>query len=149
MVTYHSVTQRDPKDPKERVLHTRVPAVLEEELKRFAESLRVPVSNLVRNILEDALDIADVAAEGVEERLKKAATSLGVQREHFKARAKSDPLRDVFAFQEVTLAQDATCARCQVQLVAGTRAHLGLTDAPATGSRRRIRPFVCAGCLPG
>ena len=29
---------------KERVLHTRVPAVLERELKRFADNLRVPVS---------------------------------------------------------------------------------------------------------
>ena len=44
---------------KERVLHTRVPAVLERELKRFADNLRVPVSNLVRTILEDALSVAD------------------------------------------------------------------------------------------
>jgi hypothetical protein len=36
---------------KERVLHTRVPAVLERELKRFADNLRIPVSNLVRTIL--------------------------------------------------------------------------------------------------
>ena len=42
-------------DKKERVLHTWVPAVLEAELKCFAQNLRVPVSNLVRTILEDAL----------------------------------------------------------------------------------------------
>ena len=51
---------------KERVIHTRVPALLEEELKRFAEDLRVPVSNLIRTILEDALAAADQAGERVE-----------------------------------------------------------------------------------
>ena len=74
---YHDVTQssgmrrtrhEDPKEAKkERVLHTRVPAVLERELKRFAENLRIPVSNLVRTILEDAVSVADVATENVEQ----------------------------------------------------------------------------------
>jgi hypothetical protein len=44
---------------KERVIHTRVPAVLEQELKRMAQSLRVPVSNVVRAILEDAVSAVD------------------------------------------------------------------------------------------
>ena len=39
---------------KERVLHTRVPEVLAEELKKMAEAMRVPVSNVVRTVLEDA-----------------------------------------------------------------------------------------------
>ena len=42
---------------KERVLHTRIPAVLEGELKSAARALRIPVSNLVRTILEDAVSI--------------------------------------------------------------------------------------------
>jgi hypothetical protein len=49
----------DPRSRKERVLHTRVPGVLEDELKRLATSLRVPVSNVVRAILEDAVEAAD------------------------------------------------------------------------------------------
>src|SRR6187431_563417 len=61
-----------PSDRKERVLHTRIPAVLEQELKRFAENLRVPVSNLVRTILEDAVSVADAAGDKVEEGLKSA-----------------------------------------------------------------------------
>jgi hypothetical protein len=115
---------------KERVLHTRVPAVLERELKRFAESLRVPVSNLVRTILEDALNVADAATENVEERLKK--------------RVHIDPLADVFAFQAVTLAQGSSCVKCEREMKPGERAHLGLTDGPPRG--RRI--FVCEACLP-
>ena len=43
---------------KERVIHTRVSAVLEEELRRFADNLQVLVSNLIRTILEDALALA-------------------------------------------------------------------------------------------
>lgn len=39
---------------KERVLHTRVSEQLSEDIRRVAEDLRVPVSNLVRNVLEEA-----------------------------------------------------------------------------------------------
>src|SRR5215472_4756355 len=82
---------RDKDDKKERVLHTRVPAVLESELKRFADNLRVPVSNLVRTILEDALEVADVATENVEGRLKKAASQLEKERQRLKKKVLFDP----------------------------------------------------------
>jgi len=131
---------------KERVLHTRVPAVLERELKRFADNLRVPVSNLVRTILEDALSVADAATENVEERLKKAAHQLEVEREKLKKKVLPDPLSDVFAFQDVTLAQPAQCVKCGRDLNAGQRAHLGLTDTPARAGARRI--FACDACIP-
>jgi hypothetical protein len=112
---YHGVTQKvDTDDKKERVLHTRVPAVLEAELKRFAQNLRVPVSNLVRTILEDALSVADAAGDRVEERLRKAATQLQTERERLRRKIKSDPLSDVYAFQEVTVAQATSCAKCEV-----------------------------------
>jgi hypothetical protein len=131
---------------KERVLHTRVPAVLERELKRFADNLRVPVSNLVRTILEDALNVADAATENVEERLKKAAHQLEVEREKLKKKVMPDPLADVFAFQTVTLAQAAQCAKCGRELRAGEKAHLGLTDGPQRPGTRRI--FACDECIP-
>jgi hypothetical protein len=164
---YHGVTQaaeRTPKDEaspesappsqgqpetngsdakKERVLHTRVPAVLERELKRFAENLRVPVSNLVRTILEDALQVADAATGSVEERLKKAAHTLEKEREKLKKRMEHDPLEGILAFQEVTLAQPARCAKCEKELARGTHANLGIAEVPG-GPRR----FVCEDCLP-
>jgi hypothetical protein len=131
---------------KERVLHTRVPAVLETELKRFAENLRMPVSNLVRTILEDAMQLADTAGENVESRLKQAAQQLEHERARLKAKVAPDPLRDVFAFQAVTLAQPSNCAKCAKDLPRGERAHLGMTDAPPRPGRARI--FVCEACLP-
>jgi hypothetical protein len=133
-------------EKKERVLHTRVPAVLEEELKRFAQNLRVPVSNLVRTILEDALQVADAASETVESRLKNAARQLEEERKKLKQRVAPTPLSDVFAFQTLTLAQPARCAQCQKPLGPGERAHMGLTDGPPKPGASRV--FVCEDCLP-
>ena len=127
---------------KERVLHTRVPAVLERELKRFADNLRIPVSNLVRTILEDALSVADAATENVEERLRRAAEHLEKEREKLKKRMEHDPLSGIVAFQEVTLAVPATCAKCARPMPAGSRAKLGIGD----GSEDRV--FVCESCGP-
>ena len=142
-----AVAEEEPSSAKkERVLHTRVPAVLERELKRFAENLRVPVSNLVRTILEDALSVADAATENVEERLKKAAHQLEVEREKLKKKVMPDPLSEVFAFQDVMLAQPAQCVKCGRDLKAGEKAHLGLTDGPPRGGARRI--FACDACIP-
>jgi hypothetical protein len=144
----------DAKDAKkERVLHTRVPAVLERELKRFAENLRIPVSNLVRTILEDALQVADAATESVEERLKRAAKHLEREREKLKKRMEHDPLEGIEAFQEVTLAISATCAKCERELARGTRAHLGILEVGEVSARlpvdrQRQRRFVCHECLP-
>jgi hypothetical protein len=132
---------------KERVLHTRVPAVLERELKRFAENLRMPVSNLVRAILEDAVHAADAAGESVEGRLKRAAQQLGREREKLKKRVLPDQqFAGVYAFQPVTLAQPAKCARCGHPLGRGEHAHMGMSEAPPKTPAERI--FVCETCLP-
>jgi hypothetical protein len=126
------------------VLHTRVPAVLERELKRFADNLRIPVSNLVRAILEDALNVADFAGTGIEERLKSAAKVLEHERERLKMRVKSDPLAGVVAFQSITLAQPASCAKCQAPLARGAQASLAIADPAHKGPNL----IVCPACLP-
>ena len=141
-----AVDTDDRKGRKERVIHTRVPAVLERELKRFAENMRVPVSNLVRTILEDAVSVADHATENVEVKLGKAVEQIHRERERIKEKVRIDPLRDVFAFQEVTLAQPCDCAKCGKSLVAGDKAHLGLLDGPSDRGRARI--FACDECIP-
>ncbi len=128
---------------KERVLHTRVPEVLERELKRFAESLRVPVSNLVRTILEDAVNAADQASSGVEQRLMRAARQLEHERERLKKKIITDPLANVFAFQSVRLARQTSCAKCKTELGVGSDAHLGLSDG-----NEGAKIFVCNDCVP-
>ncbi|MFO0616238.1 MAG: hypothetical protein U0414_26830 [Polyangiaceae bacterium] len=145
--------EEDRAERKERVLHTRVPAVLEAELKRFAQNLRIPVSNLVRTILEDAMHFADSASENVESRLKQAAEHLEHERERLKKRVVPPPapegqaaLRDVIAFNTVTVAQRVSCASCAARLEPGDRAHLGIPDRPPPEGTPRV--FVCDDCLP-
>ena len=130
---------------KERVLHTRVPAVLERELKRLAETLRVPVSNLVRAVLEDAVAVADHASENVESRLKMFASNLEHERDKLRRRVMRDPLDGVFAFQPVKLAQQAMCAKCKKDLRRGESANLGLRDDARPNA---TRVFVCDACVP-
>jgi len=100
VIQYHDLTQNDDtnndgsnlgsnpgtetKDRKERVLHTRVPAVLEEELKRLAEALRLPVSNLVRTILEDALSAVDVVGRRADRELRGVAERLAAERDRLR-----------------------------------------------------------------
>jgi hypothetical protein len=69
---------------KERVLHTRVPAVLEQELKRLATSLRMPVSNVVRAILEDAVTAVDLVGRKAEGEMQSVVDRLSAQRERLR-----------------------------------------------------------------
>ncbi|MBK8169181.1 MAG: hypothetical protein IPK60_02415 [Sandaracinaceae bacterium] len=142
---------------KERVLHTRVPAVLESELKRLAESLRVPVSNVVRAILEDAVDAADAVSRRVEGDIRGWAEKLAAERSRLRsgvqeggqpvpsASPSADALSSVLGFQSLMLAQNAKCAVCGRELVRGAEAYLGIRESGVAG------PRVVLGkeCLPG
>lgn len=74
-----------PKRPrKEKVLHTRVPAVLEQELKNLAESFRMPVSNLVRAILEDTIEAMDSLGRAAEGEIREVAALVARERERLR-----------------------------------------------------------------
>lgn len=45
--------------PKERVLHTRISEQLSQDIRRLADDLRLPVSSLVRNVLEEVFTVVD------------------------------------------------------------------------------------------
>jgi hypothetical protein len=142
------------------VLHTRVPAVLEQELKRLATSLKVPVSNVVRTILEDAVDTIDSVGRAAEGELRDAAERLrrhrGALRRHREATApepaappaRADvppppPLVGVIGYQLLLLARAEPCTLCARQLAAGEQAYLGIRES-AGGAR----VLVGKECLP-
>ncbi len=50
---------------KERVLHTRVSDALADDIRKIAEDLRVPASNLVRNVLEEVFDVVETVTDDV------------------------------------------------------------------------------------
>lgn len=84
---------------KERVLHTRVPAVLEDELKKLATNLKMPVSNVVRAILEDALEAVEVVGSRAEDELKGFTHRLSEQRDALR-RGASQAVREASATVE-------------------------------------------------
>src|ERR1041384_2254019 len=140
---YHVVTPSDRDDPpgdelggdaeprKEGVLHTRIPAVLERDLKRLANQLRVPVSNLVRTILEDSLRVADEASGVVEAKLTHVARAVSRERGHIQRRLKDrDSQDELLGFQPIVLAQASTCSRCHIELARGAQGWLGLRATP-------------------
>ena len=130
-----NVSQRDymcyvvsSEDRKEKVLHTRIPAALEEQIKRLAEGLRVPVSNLVRNMLEDAILVTKRVRDHI------PAPSGGPTR---------DASADIYGWQQLALNMDASCSRCRAQMSAGDQAYVGLSNHP-----RDAKVFLCQQCLP-
>lgn len=62
---------------KEHVLHTRISDALAEDIRRLAEDLRVPASNLVRNVLEEAFSVASRVGEDVSDLLDEALERAG------------------------------------------------------------------------
>ena len=127
MTSKRRATIPEADEPKDRVLHTRIPESLEDAIKDKAQRLRIPVSNLVRNVLEqtfqlvedvvdDSLEIAQAARRGVE-RVRDATS-----------RGRGDD-RDVYGWQELVLNR-------------GGKAHRGLSDRPNT-----LPVFLCSACL--
>jgi len=71
---------------KERVLHTRISEALEEDLRRAAEELRVPVSNLVRNVLEEAVTVVEVVSDEFGELIDEVVDSAEEVSQRFRSR---------------------------------------------------------------
>ena len=102
--------RRKPK--KDKVLHTRVPQVLEEELKALATSWRVPVSNVVRTLLEDAIDVMSAAEKRAQSELRSLSDRLtpGAPRRPAPApKSPSAPLEGALGVSELTLVSNAEC----------------------------------------
>ncbi len=138
----------DPKERregrKERVLHTRVPAVLEQELKRVANAWRVPVSNVVRALLEDALDTIDIVGAKAEDELRGVAEKLASERHRIRQKSTAersepptrseapptDPLEGAVGVTPITLVHDAVCGLTGRTLPAGSEAYMVLFEDP-------------------
>jgi hypothetical protein len=146
---------------RSRVLHARISEELHEALSRAAAELRVPVSNLVRNALEDTFTLVDNMSVNVRQfvgRAMKEAGEVGAQLRQRRAGRASDaaapgrPAPDaappqpekfahVIAWQPAILHSSQQCSDCGTQLAPGTRIYSGFTGVGAAPV------WLCRSCL--
>jgi len=112
-------------EPKERVLHTRIPESLDEAIRARAAGLGMSVSNLVRNVLGNALEVVEAAAGLAPS--PRAAAGAAV----------------VLGWQEAVLARNAVCDRCNDMLPRGSKAAIAVTDRDGGAAPRPIRCLAC------
>ena len=135
--TYARMSAREQRH--ERWLHTRISEDLEEALKREARRRRSPVSLVVRNVLETALDLVE---DIVEDSLHIARRSRRFARHVERAAGGgAAALDEVYGWQELILNRAAACAKCAAALPAGASAYRGLRDEPGPPL------FLCATCV--
>ena len=135
------MTHRDRHHRRERWLHTRISEDLEEALKREAQRRRSPVSLVVRNVLESALDLVE---DIVEDSMKVAHLARSVGGARAGSKREPDSLDDVYGWQELILNREAGCAGCGADLGAGASAYRGLRDEPGGPA-----VFLCSACIRG
>ena len=145
--------------PKDKVLHTRVPEELEDALQKKAVAMRIPVSNLIRNILEDAFQfVENVVADGlsITDTIRKDAISIAettktgfsALKKPRKVKENTSPdkkkldgvLSQVYGWQEIVLNKNTACFMCAKEVKKGAKAMMS-----AGGVTPPI--FLCRKCF--
>ncbi len=100
---------------QKKVVHTRVSKEMYDRLSTNAKSRRVTISNLIRNIVEDSLDLSGEVLTLVDEKLRK----------HLH--------RDdaILGYQAITLSKDTVCDLCGKDLAKGSNINLALLENSA------------------
>ena len=111
---------------KDRLIQTRVDRRLQKVLLEEARRRRMSVSNLVRNVLEDAFNLADPDVGPTIDGDTPIATP---------------ELDHVYAWNAVVLGRAVTCSLCGTKLGAGDTGLIGMSDDPA-----KPRAWLCTSC---
>jgi hypothetical protein len=168
--------ERRQRPRKERVLHTRISDDLDEALQDAARRLRVPVSNLVRNVLEDVFDVVEAVTENVGEfvddvveeaqgigrrwegRWKKYATPRGAREERPEPAPQAPPAPEAppaesrsarSDFPDVAAWQPLVVNTAQDCAGCGRRILRGDAAYLAVGGTRLGATWLCETCLDG
>jgi hypothetical protein len=132
---------------KDRLIQTRVPRHVEETLKREARRRRVSVSQLIRNLLEDAFQLVDGVVADVD-RIVADSVSLArnvgrrIGRGEGTGRAARRAPGGVYAWSEAVAPRRAACAGCGAAIARGRRAFVGLSDEAGAAPL-----WQCAACI--
>lgn len=125
------------KGRKDRVIHTRVPESLDDEIKRKAANLGISVSNLVHDVLENTIGLVeDIVSDSTQ--IARAARGEAIR--PGRARRQRGEGGVVLGWQVALLNVNAVCDTCNAILPKGTQAAIGIVDDGP-------RPFRCEACL--
>jgi len=135
---YHNVTRKKKDEKKQRVLHTRVSEQLDEELREKAAGLGVSVSNLVRNILLNTVEMVEDLVADSSSIARAASKDKDVASPAPPAASLAPQL---LGWQELQLHLNALCEVCNAVLPKGSVAKAAVFSAPAEPL------FRCPGCV--
>jgi len=139
-------------DKKDRLVQTRIDRELETRLKEEADRRRISVSQFIRNLLEDTLDLVDGVLTGVDdivadsrdfadqvrrEAVEVARTVQGVPPPSAVEEASLD---GVEAWNPVVLNRPASCGACHARIEKGSEAYMGLRPGLPSA-------WLCSRCL--
>ena len=131
---------------KEKVLHTRIPGSLDDEIKRRAQTLGMSVSTVVRNVLASTFDLVENVVHDSAQTIadETAGTSrprrAGHPGDSAGAAFGAGATGEILGWQEAKLQINAVCDRCNTILAKGTTAAIAVRDG--VGSRT----IVCVNC---
>ena len=149
----------DPRHRKERVLHTRISEQLARDIRQIAEDLRVPVSNLVRNVLEETFSVVESVTDdmgGLLEEVIDQAERASNRIHHYQRRRREREAREaerrhapeppeafeeVEAWQPVVLNSPRRCDADGREMRRGEQAFVGLTASGLSGT------YLCPPCV--
>ena len=147
-------------------MHTRISERLSDDIRRVADELRVPVSNLVRNVLEEAFSVVETVSENVGELLEEILDEADAARTRYRAREETTSdedladedagagagaespgetrvrpeFPDVLGWQPLLLNRETPCADCGRALRRGEQAFAGAGAAGLSGA------VLCQDC---
>lgn len=102
----------------DKVINTRVSKKLYEKVSAKAKKNRVTISNLIRNLVEDTLELHEDIHEAIDMKIKKYLTE--------------SEKEGLLGYQEIVLAKDTACELCEETLKKSQKAYLAFfenTDA--------------------
>lgn len=160
-----SAGRRDRRARKEKVLHTRISEDLADDIRRLADELRVPVSNIVRNVLEEAFSVVEVVTDNVGDLIEDVLGEADAARDRIRRRhgrrrraargaAAEDDIEeaeqvgapeqgfpDVIGWQSLQLHRAQSCGACGTSIERGEQACAGVTARGVGGV------FLCLACM--
>lgn len=109
---------------KEEYLGARVPKALKERVIKKADEMNIPVSLLIRRLLEQTFPEGSAAPVklDIDNVTEAAAKPVSSPKEKY---------ADIIGWKEIEVSQDRSCERCREPLPKGSMASLGFTSTDA------------------